>query len=241
MKNRFYLLSKVVGLVVFYSLVLIASVFLTMSLLIKGEELATPDFVGKPLKDAYDIASEYSIYLKKIEVDYDKSFPPLTVINQAPVAGANIKTRSIVEVYVNSELIEVTVPDLRTLTLKKAEELLEKNDLKKRYISYIEADNVPIDVVIAQSFAPGCKFFRGNEIDLLVSSGKRETGYLMPGIIGLRADRVVVFFENRGLKVSKITEVDYYPGFKRGIVVNQSPAPGFRVTASNLISLEVTK
>jgi serine/threonine-protein kinase len=240
MKQKFILLSKVIGLIVFYTLVLVASVFLTMSLLIKGEEIPAPSLVGKSLNEAYKIASQSGVYLKKIEVNYDRNFKPLTIINQSPAAGTKIKEKSIIKIYITSEVIEVIVPDMTNYSLKKVEKILKDNDLKKRYVSYIEADNIPVGLVVSQSYPPGAKIPRGAGVDFLVCRGRREKSYVMPDIIGMRAEKMLILFENKGFKISKITEV-FYPDLEPGIVINQFPHSGHKINSKHLISAEVSK
>ncbi len=241
MKKKLMLLSRIVGVVLFYSLILVASVFLTMSLLIKGEEVPAPNLIGKSLKEAYQIAAQHRVYLRKIEVNYDQNREPLTIINQVPVSGASIKEKSIVKIYVTSELIEVIVPDLSNYGLKEAEEILAKNDLKKRYISYMEVEDVPADFVISHSYPAGARVPRGSAVDILLSRGKREEAFIMPNIIGMKAEKVLAFFESKGLKIAKITDVYYYPGFQPGIVINQYPQSGHKIDSKNSISIEVSK
>lgn len=224
----------------FYSLILIASIFLTMSFLIKGEEIPAPSLLGKSLNEAYRIASQTGVYLKKIEVNYDKNFKPRTIINQSPVPGTKIKEKSIIKIYITSELIEVIVPDFTNYSLKDIEKRIKESDLKKRYVSYIEADSIPPDLVISQSYPPGSRIPRGSGIDFLVCRGRKEKSYMMPDIIGMRAEKVLILFEQKGFKISQITEI-VYPDLEPGIVINQYPQSGHKINSKNLISAEVSK
>ena len=90
MKKKFLLLSKITGLFAFYMLILIASIFLTMSILIKGEEVKAPNLIGKSLKEAYTISAEKGIYLKTEIGDYGKNYKPLTVIDQFPSPDTHV-------------------------------------------------------------------------------------------------------------------------------------------------------
>ncbi len=240
MKKKFLLLSKVFSLIIFYTLILIAAVFFTMSFLIKGEEMPAPDLMGKSLLEAYKIASQTGVYLKKITVNYDKNFKPATIINQGPLPGARIKEKSIVTIYVTSGLVEVVVPDLTNYQVKEAEKILEENDLRKQYVSYIEADNMPGDMVISQSLPAGAKVGRGSGIDLLVNRGRRGKSYIMPDVISRRVAKVLIMFEQWGFKVAQITEV-FYPDTEPGFIINQHPLPGHKINSKNLISVEVSQ
>jgi serine/threonine-protein kinase len=240
MNRKIVVVSKILGLVAFYSLILVASVFFTMSILIKGEELRAPDLVGKNLNEAYKMAANKGVYLKKVVGNYDQHYKPLTIIDQLPAPGTWVKEKSFVKVFVASELIEVIVPDLSGHSLKEIESILRESDLKKRFVSYMESAEVPVDFLVCQSYPPGVRVPRGAEIDLLVSKGKEEPSFIMPDLIGMELERVATFFEIKGLKTAKITEVPY-PGLRPGIIIKQFPSSGFRINSKNLIDLRVSK
>lgn len=240
MNKKVLLVSKIVGLVLFYSLVLVASVFLTMSFLIKGDEIISPDLTGKSLKEAYEIAAKKGIYLKKIAGVYDSNYAPLTVINQAPVGGIRIKEKSFIKVFITSEVVEVIVPDLSGYNINDCEKLLRENDLRKRYVAYMDASDVPVDFIIAQSYPPGVRVPRSTEIDILASRGSRDRSYIMPDIIGKKAANVLLYFESRGLKISEITKTPY-PGLEPNVVIKQYPLSGFPINTKARVSIEVSE
>lgn len=240
MKKKFLLLTKIVGLALFYTLVLIASVFFTMSALIKGEELTTPDMRGKSLNEAYKMATENGVYLKKYLGNYGKQYKPLTVINQFPAPGVKIKEKSFIQVFVTSDIVEVIMPDLSGYSLRESERLLRDNNLRKRYISYMDAHDVPVDFLISQSIPAGARVPSDTEVDMLVSRGKRGNSYIMPDIIGKRIDKVSTYFDEIGLKISEIIKVSY-PGLEPGIIIKQEPTSGFPINAKARIHIQVSE
>jgi len=240
MKKKVLLLSKILGLAAFYTLVFIASIFLTMSILIKGDEIAAPHLIGKSLKEAYRESSEKGVFLKKVTGNYDSQFKPHTVIDQFPAPGTRIKEKSYIKVYVTSEVKEIAMPDLVGHHIRECEQILEKNELKKRYISYVESESVPVDFAISQSKEPGSIVPSGTSVDILISKGRTDPSYIMPDVIGRPAEDVVFFFEKMGFKIAKITRMPY-TGLQSGIVVNQIPSPGFSITSKNLISIQVSE
>lgn len=240
MKKKFLLVTKIVGLALFYSLVLIASIFFTMSTLIKGEELKTPDMRGKSLNEAYKIATENGVYLKKYLGNYGKQYEPLTVINQFPAPGVKIKEKSFIQVFVTSDIVEVIMPDLSGYSLRESERLLRDNNLRKRYISYMDAHDVPVDFVISQSIPAGARVPSDTEVDILISRGRRGKSYIMPDIIGRRIDKVATYFDEIGLKISEIIKVSY-PGLEPGIIIKQEPTSGFPINAKARIHIQVSE
>ena len=240
MKKKVIMVSKIMGMILFYFLVLIASIFLTMSILIKGDEIRAPDLIGKTLTSAYQIGSTKGVFLKKEIINIDKSVQPLTVIDQFPAPGTKVKEKSFIKVYVTPEVTEVIVPDLINQPLKDCDSILSENNLKRRYVSYVNSSDVPMENIISQSITPGARVPSGTGIDILASKGIRDISYIMPFIIGLEAEKVVYFFESKGFKISKITRVPY-SYLEPGIVVKQFPSPGFRINPKNLISIQISE
>jgi beta-lactam-binding protein with PASTA domain len=237
-KKKMLKLATIVGIILLYSLILIFSVFFTMKSLIKGEETEAPNLMGKSLEQAQEIAKKQKVYLKRIDGNYDRHYDPLTVINQAPDPGVRIKERSYITVFVTSDVVDVIVPDLVGYDLDDCEKLLSENNLRKRYVSYMDAEDVPVDFVIAQSYPPGARVPTGTEIDILLSRGSKEKSYIMPDVIGKKADDVKMYFQMRSLKV--LTNQVYYPGLQPGLVVKQYPLSGYPINAKARISIGVS-
>ncbi len=240
MKRRLLLISKVLGTGAFYIFVLVISVFLTMSILIKGDELKAPDLIGKSVDNALKIAQDNGFFLKKITGNYSKNYKPLTVIEQIPEPGVYIKKKSNLKIFITSELIEVIVPDLAGYTREESRKLIRESELKKRYVSYVHSERVPQDFIISQSLTAGSHVPINSDMDILVSKGKRNNEFIMPDIIGKNAERILSYFEVIGLKIEKITKVAY-PGLRPNIIIWQNPAQGFKISSKNRISIQVSE
>jgi beta-lactam-binding protein with PASTA domain len=80
----------------------------------------------------------------------------------------------------------------------------------------------------------------GDGVSLLVSRGPASADYLMPDLIGRKAEDVLEGMRTVGLKVA---EVRYrtYPGVAPGIVLRQTPAAGHRVSTRGSVSLDISK
>ena len=95
----------------------------------------------------------------------------------------------------------------------------------------------PADTVIAQdppaaTLAPG--------VSLLVNRGEEGTAYVMPDVIGIDGIRAADTLRKQGLRVTVVGSQPY-PGVPPGTVVRQRPAGGFKVTAADAVSLEVSR
>jgi len=237
-KKKLLPLAKVFGFILLYIIIFIISVFFTMKALIKGEEIDAPNLMGISLEKAQKIAVKHKLHLKRIDGNYDRNYAPLTVINQTPDPGVRIKERSYITVFVTSDMVDVIVPDLVGYNLNDCEKLLSENNLRKRYVSYMDAEDVPVDFVIAQSYPPGAQVPTGTEIDILLSKGSKEKSYIMPDVIGKKYSDVKIYFEMRSLEV--IQNQEYYHGLEPGLVVKQYPLSGYPINEKARISIGVS-
>jgi len=240
MNKKVVLAGKIAGIACGYFLVFFLAVFFTVSLLVKGDEIIAPDLTGKPLQEAYAIAAKEGVYLKKVIGDFGGTYAPNTVVSQFPAAQTSVKGKSVVKIFVASELGQTVVPQLVSRSQKECEALLKKNKLKKGHTAFIGAVDIMPDSVISQSAPPGSRVAEGSAIDLLISKGSDSRSFIMPDLIGQEAAKVLVFFESQGLKISKIEEVPYF-GLKPGIILKQFPSPGFEISTKNLIGIQVSK
>ncbi|MGZ5488588.1 MAG: PASTA domain-containing protein, partial [Candidatus Aminicenantales bacterium] len=64
--------------------------------------------------------------------------------------------------------------------------------------------------------------------------------YIMPDLIGRRADGVIGSLNGWGFKIADIRYV-YYPGAPAGLIVKQDPTNGYRIQKRNRISIEVSR
>jgi beta-lactam-binding protein with PASTA domain len=240
MNKKVVLIGKIAGIVCSYFAFFFLSVYFTVSLLVKGDEINAPDLMGKTLAEAYTIAAKKGIILKKIVGDFGAAYPPNTVVNQFPAPDSGVKGKSVLKIFVASEVGQTVVPDLITKSQKECDALLKSSKLKKGHSAFVSSLDVPLDCVIGQSLPASSRVAEGSAIDVLVSKGAESLSFIMPDLIGEPADRVLVFFEAQGLKISKIEEVTYF-GLKPGIILKQFPSPGFEISAKNLIGIQVSK
>jgi beta-lactam-binding protein with PASTA domain len=239
MNKKLVLAGRVIGIAAGYFLLLLLAVFFTVSLLVKGSEVSSPDLTGLPLQEAYAVAARKGVYLKKVIGDFGSAYAPNTVVSQFPAPETSVKEKAVIKIFVASEPGQVIVPQLVRLSQKQSELLLKKSNLKKGHTAFISAAVMP-DSVISQSLPAGSRVPEGSAVDLLISRGGEGPSYVMPDLIGKEAARVLVFFESRGLKISKIEEMPYF-GLKPGIILKQFPSPGFEIGARNQIGIQVSQ
>jgi beta-lactam-binding protein with PASTA domain len=240
MNKKVVLVGKIAGIALGYFLVFFLAMFFTVSLMVKGEEIVAPDLTGKTLPEAYAVAARAGVFLKKVVGEFGGAYAPNTVVSQFPGPQTSIKEKSVIKIFVASEVGQTVVPQLFSLSQKESEALLKKSLLRKGHTAFVTATDVMPDSVISQSLPAGSRVAEGTAIDLLLSKGGESPSFIMPDLIGKEAAKVLVFFESQGLKISRIEEVPYF-GLKPGIILKQFPSPGFEISAKNLIGIQVSK
>ena len=233
-------ISKILAIATAYLLLLAASAFLTMSVLIRGQEIQAPELVGLKLGEAYTLAVQKGIFLKKEIGDFGPSYEPMTVVDQFPQSGSPIKEKSTIKVFVSAVVSEVMVPETTGLTMREADQLLRRSKLRRGLLAFVSSPDQAVDVVIGQSVPASDLLPEGSSLDLLLSRGPAPISFIMPNLIGKRAEIVLPFLAKHGLKVVQLEEIEYF-GLRPGIVIKQTPGAGFEISQKSLINLQVSK
>lgn len=233
-------ISKILGIAFVYFFVFMVSLFVTISLLIRGDDVEVPNLIGKSLNEASPQVARLGLVLRKELGSGGGNYAPGTIYQQFPAPGSMAKEKGVVKVYVASEMAQLVLPDCAGKTMRDAEALLRKNHLRRGNVSFVTCLEAGADVVLQQYPAAGGRAPEGTAVDLLISKGPAEKTYIMPDLIGKEAAKLVPFFESKGLRIAKIEEVSYY-GLKPGYVLKQFPAPGHEVGNNNQITIQISK
>ena len=77
-------------------------------------------------------------------------------------------------------------------------------------------------------------------MNILVSLGPLDQYYIMPDLVGKSADSVAARARIEGFKIGK-PNFRNYPGIAPGIVIQQKPQAGYRLSKNESILLEVSQ
>lgn len=238
LKDRFF---KWVIILLVASILFFFSALLTTRLILKGEIVTVPDLRGKTPEEARFEVSQRLLSLIVQASEYHDEIEKGRVIRQDPPAGSRIKTNRTVRVVLSAGSELVAVPDLTNKSLEKAIQELAASGLTKGLMAQIHTSQYPAGRVIAQKpKSEAGRVKRMTPVNLLVSQGEREEKYVMPDLIGKKAELVISQLKNLGFNVANIRN-SYYPGLSSGIIIKQSPPHGYSVQKRNLISLEVSR
>lgn len=244
--------ARAVGRIALAALQLVATTLLVFALVgaasyfvlkayVGGREVAVPNICGLTLERALEKLKPRQLYLELDRHRYSDAVPRGHIVAQFPSPGVKVKARTPVRVVVSQGAARVRAPSLVGMNEVKAGVTLravEQADLDVGKIARIYDDAVPEGFVIAQEPPPGTPIRRGSRINLLVSLGPRPVYFQMPDLREKTIQEARVALGELGLAIAEVREVNW-PGISRGIVVDQEPRPGARVSRRDPIILTV--
>jgi len=238
LKTRVWSAGKIVllgvALLATYALFAVAS----MRIALRAREVPVPDLTNRTANEATAIATSDGLALKVDDTRRpDPKIAAGRVLAQEPPPGSIARRQRTVRIWISSGLRASTVPPLVGETERTAQLRLAQDGLTLASLSEIRTEDLPSDVVIAQT--PPAKSASGR-VSLLVNRGTRGATYVMPDLIGVNGDRAADLLRSRGFRVTLVGDHPY-PGVPAGIVLRQSPQGGFQVAPGDPISLEVSR
>lgn len=221
---------------------LLATYFLfaaaAMRVALRAREVQVPDLTNRTANEATTIAGDLGLTLRVDETRrLDPKIPAGHVIAQEPPAGSVARRQRTMRVWLSAGQRATSVPALVGETERTAQLRLAQDGLTLNAVSEIRSQELPADVVVAQT--PAAKSASG-QVALLVNRGERGVTYVMPDLIGVNGDRAAEILRDRGFRVA-IVGSSPYPGIAAGVVIRQSPQAGFRIGPGEPISIEVSR
>jgi serine/threonine-protein kinase len=220
----------------------VASAFGVIALLLHQDEVRVPDLTGQDIVTTLETLTQLGLQLKVERKDPHATLPKDTVMSQTPAPGSGIKKGRQVRVVVSMGPSELMAPKLAGEHFRKAEILVRQAGFLPGNISRASSETVERDVVIAQSPEPGAPLEKGGRVSMLVSAGKGTPLYVMPRLVGKKAEAAVRIVEGMGLQhrtAYKTVEQKSQPGER--LVLGQKPQAGHPVSADAVVELTVSK
>jgi len=211
----------------------------TMRVVLSARDVAVPSLVGRVLPDASAMAGQRGLDIRVEGRRYDLAVPADHVIAQEPPPGRTLKVHRHVRVWVSLGPRRITVPPVEGQSVRTARIALEQAGLPLAHV--VEVSGLALeDTVLVQRPVSGETDAPGDGASLLVSRGPGRAAYVMPDLIGRRADAVMASLQRVGFKVADV-RYRTYPGVAPGIVLRQLPPAGHRVDPRTPLSLDVSR
>ncbi len=232
---------KLGSLFFLFVLIVGASAYLTLTLIIKSEDtVVVPDLSGKNVVYVLELLTDLGLNTKVKGSEYSADVPENNVIFQEPEPGAEIKKGRDVRIIISKGAKSILMPNLKGLSVRQARIILEENSLRRGEISSTYSNNIKKDEVIAQVPSQGTMITRGEGVDLLVSMGIRPRAYKMPDLIGLSLNSAITIIENMDLVLGEI-KTHFHKGKLLNTVVAQEFLSGYHVTQGSTVNLVINR
>jgi len=205
---------------------------------LRARVVQVPPLVGKTVNDASQTLGALGLTLR---IDPTRRPDPNVTANhimlQDPPAGAAARSQRSIRVWLSAGPRTTTVPELIGQTVRTARIRMEQDGVELGSVSEFRSPDYAADAVVSQDPPPAVK---APKVSLLLNRGEASVTYVMPDVIGMDGNRVSDALRAQGFRVT-ITGSQPYPGIPPDTVVRQQPQGGFRVAASDPISLEVSR
>jgi beta-lactam-binding protein with PASTA domain len=233
------LYSSVVFSLVFFILFFLSAIVFSR-VVFKSEVVTVPDLAGKAVSQARSDLRRRDLTLAQRGAEPNDHVEKGLIVRQDPAPGSRIRSSRVIQVFTSSGSGTVTVPDLAEKPLEESLTLLQAAGLTRGTMTQVHTARLPAGRILDQRPSPGTVVERGFAVGLLLSQGGLDARYVMPDLIGRRADGIIGRLESWGFKVADIRYV-YYPGAPAGLIVKQDPPNGYRIQKRNRISFEVSR
>lgn len=227
-----------------YSLAFLNVFFLTAvvfsQVILRSEPVAVPDLTGRTVAQARSELARKDLSVALLGSEFNDRWEKGLIIRQDPAPDSQVRITEAIQVVTSAGSQSVTVPNLVNKSLDAALTVLQSSGLYKGGLSQVHTARYPAGRIIAQEPGPDTIAERNAQVGLLLSQGDREDRFVMPDLIGQKAERVTAWLKSIGFKVADV-QYRYYQGRSAGFILGQYPLAGFRVQKRNLITLEVSR
>ncbi len=202
--------------------------------------VVVPEVVGRTLEESEAILGEKGLVLENAGETKDSSLPAGYIVSQDPEPGMNSRKGRSVKVRVSAGLGEVHMPNVTGRTLRQAEIVLSRMNLKVAEVTEVHDDTVPKDHIIDQTPKPHKKVKPGSKVTLLVSLGSEEAEILMPvNVVGMTVDEAARTLKEYDLGVGNVTQEPSL-SVPEGRILRQNPDIGMNVKKGDRIDLVIS-
>jgi serine/threonine-protein kinase len=215
------------------------SALTTMREVLSSQEVVVPSLLQKRVPEARRVARGHDLELR---VEGKRNHPTIAadqVVAQEPPAGSTLKSQRSVKVWVSLGPHRITVPSVEGETLRTGRLKLDEASIAVGRIIEVD-DTAPEGTILVQSPPPGETDPDFEAVALLVSRGAASADYVMPDLIGKKADALIEALTRAGLKVADV-RYRTYPGIAPGVILKHNPPAGYRVGRQTLVTLDVSR
>jgi serine/threonine-protein kinase len=239
-KNQISRLASISLMVAILGVAGIFSAMTAMKIAIRGKEVAVPELTGKTEMEAKQILEKNGLALRVSQSRFSPGVPEGRVVEQNPPKGTQLKTGRSVRVLVSLGDRKYPVPNLLGTSARAAQLTLAERKLKLGITDFAHTSEGEPATVVYQSPPPEAVDGTDPTVNILVSLGPIEQFFTMPDLVGQSIDSITARARIEGFKIAKPT-FRKYPGIAPGIVIQQKPQAGYRLSRNDSILLDVSQ
>ena len=220
-KNVFYSFSVAVLLVVFIW-------YFLRSYTRHDQLLELPDLKGLTISEADSVLTLKSLNFVVIDSVFSLELPPLTVIEQNPLAGNFVKeNRRIYLTIISKNKKQVQMPNLIDLTLRRA--LSKLNTIGLKVGEMIFVPDVAKNVVLKQEangqvVESGSLLTIGSSVDLTVGDGLSDVMVEMPNLNGLTLEDATILLQMQSINLGMVSFDTRVKDSANAVIYRQRPS-----------------
>jgi beta-lactam-binding protein with PASTA domain len=175
LKSKTFLVNVILAVLVF--VVLIWAVRFSLDVYTHhGEKISVPNLAAMPLDEAVLALKDSELGYEVIDsAAYNSLYPPLAVIEQFPLANADVKSGRVIKLTINpAQPRKIELPNIVEKTTRRAIHYLESRGLKSGeliYVPDIARDRVLGLRIGEEEVEPGTMLEPGTVVDLIVGKG----------------------------------------------------------------------
>jgi serine/threonine-protein kinase len=238
--NQFSRWSSIVLMVAILAVASVVSALTAMRFAIRGREVEVPQLTGKTEAEAEEILKNRGLKLKVSSSRFSSQVEEGKVLEQIPSSGTRLKLDRTVKVLLSLGERRHAVPNLVGTSLRAAQLTLSQRQLTLGNTLYTHISEGDPSTVVYQSPKPGTQEGSDPSVNIVISLGAPAQYFIMPDLIGKPAELVASRARNEGFRIGKMNPVKY-PGVEPGIVTQQKPQAGYRLSRSDIIYLDVSQ
>ncbi len=179
LKSKAFFISLIAALVI-----LVAGVFLVLKWLEKttnhGQLIEVPSIVKLDTDQAIQVLEKNNLRMVVLDtLEYDKNFPPLTILEQDPAANTDVKVNRKIYVKINAAGYgKVAIPKFENTTYRQVLATIRSLGLKEGTISYEFSEYKDVFLKITQNgkeLKEGDKVLKNSRIDFVLGDGRKPS------------------------------------------------------------------
>ena len=202
---------------------------------LKVPEVTVPDVVGRRQTEAQDKLREAGLGYRVIDQRYDPQMAAGEIIEQKPAANEIVKKGRVVDLVVSQGKESAPVPNVVGKMRDEAESLIQDAGFVVGK-TLDRNDPAPAGTVLEQVPRGDSTQFKGNPIDLVLSTGRVEV--MMPDLVGKTLDEAKRILTEQKLELGEqIQEFNSQFGFN--VVTAQEPAANTPVPQGTRVKIRV--